>query len=94
MSAYTTINTDHITQLKKIVGENQLTNNKEVLEEYGHDETESLIYPPEVLIKPSSVEEVSKVMSYASKHRIPVTPIGARTGLSGGALSILSLIHI
>ena len=88
MSSYTTINIDHISQLKKIVGENQLTNNKEVLEEYGHDETESLSYPPEVLIKPSSVEEVSKVMSYASKHRIPVTPIGARTGLSGGALSI------
>jgi len=88
MSLYTTINIDHISQLKKIVGENQLTNNKEVLEEYGHDETESLIYPPEVLIKPSTVEEVSKVMSYASKHQIPVTPIGARTGLSGGALSI------
>ena len=65
-----------------------LTNDNDVLKEYGHDETESLNYPPEVLIKPSSVEEVSQVMSYASKHKIPVTPIGARTGLSGGALSV------
>ena len=88
MSSYSTINVDHIIQLKKIVGDDQLTNNKEVLKEYGHDETESLNYPPEVLIKPSSTEEVSKVMSFANKHQIPVTPIGARTGLSGGALSV------
>ena len=73
---------------KKIVGDDHLTNDNDVLKEYGHDETESLNYPPEVLIKPSSVEEVSQVMSYASKHKIPVTPIGARTGLSGGALSV------
>ncbi len=88
MMTYTRINNDHLAQLKKIVGEENISNQKDILMEYGHDETESLSYPPEVLIKPTNVESISKIMSYANKHQIPVTPIGARTGLSGGALSI------
>jgi glycolate oxidase len=33
-------------------------------------------------------KEVSKIMKLAFLNNIPVTPIGARTGLSGGSLSI------
>jgi glycolate oxidase len=55
---------------------------------YGHDETEDLNHPPEVVVRPRTTEEVAAVMRLCSEHRVPVTPIGARTGLSGGALSI------
>ncbi|MBT6028919.1 MAG: FAD-binding protein, partial [Crocinitomicaceae bacterium] len=43
---------------------------------------------PEIVVKPTSTLEVSQIMSYCFEHSIPVTPLGARTGLSGGALSI------
>ena len=56
--------------------------------EYGHDETEDLHYPPEVVLKPISALEVSAVLRYCNENSIPVTPIGARTGLSGGALCV------
>lgn len=55
---------------------------------YGHDETEDLNYPPHIVIKPESTEEVSAIVRYCNEHKIPVTPSGARTGLSGGALPI------
>ncbi len=54
--------------------------------EYGHDETEDLNFPPSAILKPTSVDEVSKIMRYCFEQEIPVSPAGARTGLSGGAL--------
>jgi len=61
---------------------------EETLREYGRDHTEDLVYPPSVLVKPSSTEEVSSIMKVASAYGIPVIPIGARTGLSGGILAV------
>lgn len=55
---------------------------------YGHDETEDLCFPPEVVLKPGTTEEISAILKICNRERIPVTPIGARTGLSGGSLCI------
>jgi glycolate oxidase len=82
------ITQDFIAELKQIVGETFVFTNNEVLNTYGSDETEDLIYAPEVLVKPRTTEEVSSIMKLCFKNNIPVTPIGARTGLSGGALSV------
>lgn len=60
----------------------------EALIQYGHDETEDLIFAPEVVLKPSTVEQISSIMAYCHEHEICVTPAGARTGLSGGMLPI------
>jgi hypothetical protein len=62
--------------------------NSEQLFEYGHDETEDLSYPPAIVLKPTSVSEISEIMRYCHAEKIPVTPAGARTGLSGGSLPI------
>ncbi|MES2587374.1 MAG: FAD-linked oxidase C-terminal domain-containing protein [Bacteroidota bacterium] len=58
------------------------------LKEYGHDETEDLNFPPELVLKPTTVEEISEIMKYCFENTICVTPAGARTGLSGGMLPI------
>ncbi|MDX5480233.1 MAG: FAD-binding protein [Hymenobacteraceae bacterium] len=55
---------------------------------YTHDETEDLRYEPEVVLKPANAEEISRIMQVCSENLIPVTPRGAGTGLSGGALAI------
>jgi glycolate oxidase len=60
----------------------------DILFEYGHDETEDLNFPPSIVLKPTTVEEIASIMRYCHEHAIPVTPAGARTGLSGGALPI------
>src|SRR5689334_22674591 len=78
-----------ITQLEafqKIVGDAYVFIDEEVLHSYSHDETEDLHYLPDVVLKPASAEEISAILKICNEHRIPVTPRGAGTGLSGGAL--------
>lgn len=52
------------------------------------DHTEDLCHPPDVVLQPESVAEVSAIMRHCYAQRIAVTPRGAGTGLSGGALAI------
>lgn len=71
-----------------IVGAGNVINQHDELEKYSHDETEDLVYYPEVVARPQTPEEVSALMKLCSENLIPVTPRGAGTGLSGGALAI------
>jgi len=71
---------------RHIVGEKHMAMDEESLRNYGHDETEHLIYLPEIVLKPRTAEEISAIMRICDQYRIPVTPRGAGTGLSGGAL--------
>jgi len=84
-----TLTAEHIAAFKQMVGETYVFADEESLNEYAHDQTENLHYPPEVVIKPRTTEEISAIMKYCNTHRIPVTPRGAGTGLSGGALAHL-----
>lgn len=75
-------------KLTTIVGENYIFTDIETRNYYGHDETEDYVFPPNVVLKPANAKEVSEILLIANDYKIPTTPIGARTGLSGGALSI------
>ncbi len=72
--------------LKQIVGAQYILADEENLRHYGHDETEKLLYLPEVIVKPATTEEVAAIMTLCNQHLLPVTPRGGGTGLSGGAL--------
>jgi glycolate oxidase len=76
----------HIDSFRKIVGDNYVLVDEESIHNYSHDETEDLHYPPDVVIKPRSAEEISAIMKICHAEKIHVTPRGAGTGLSGGAL--------
>jgi len=77
-----------LNELKLIVGSEFVFTDEANLHKYGHDETEDYVFPPAVVVKPETVEEVSQIMKFAYIHEIPVVPIGGQTGLSGGALNI------
>ncbi|MCC7402506.1 MAG: FAD-binding protein [Chitinophagaceae bacterium] len=76
----------HIEAFRQIVGEQYVFFDEESLNHYSHDETEDLHYLPEVVIKPRTAAEISAILKVCDKNKIPVTPRGAGTGLSGGAL--------
>ena len=76
----------YIDSFKNIVGDSYVFTDEENLNNYAHDETENLHFLPEVVIKPRSAQEISNIMVICNEHKIPVTPRGAGTGLSGGAL--------
>jgi len=60
----------------------------ENLEKYSHDETEDISILPDIVLKPETTQEISEILKYCNEHSIPVTPSGARTGLSGGAIPV------
>ena len=80
------ISIKRLEEFKQIVGDKNVMADEESLNHYGHDETEKLLYLPEVVLKPGTPEEVAAIMKICNEDLIPVTPRGAGTGLSGGAL--------
>jgi glycolate oxidase len=91
---YTKITATHLDLLKQVVEEDDLLTDNDALENYGQDETEDLLYKPEVVIRPKTVSQISGIMKMANVHHIPVTVRGAGTGLSGGALPVFGGIII
>jgi glycolate oxidase len=77
---------DQMDNFRSIVGAPYVFVDEEVLHQYAHDETEDLHYLPDVVIKPRTAEEISQILKICNQYKIPVTPRGAGTGLSGGAL--------
>lgn len=73
---------------KSVCGEAFVWDNVEVLEENAHDETEDLRYLPKWVVAPENAKEISLLLRYCNKNRIPVTTRGGGTGLSGGALPV------
>src|SRR5882757_6401023 len=88
------ITAERIEAFRQIVGDRYIAMDEESLRRYGHDETEHLYYLPEMVLKPRTAEEISAILRICNQYRIPVTPRGAGTGLSGGALPQLGGVLI
>jgi glycolate oxidase len=82
------INPDDVLFFKSVCGDKQVLADEENLARCASDQTEDLNYPPEIVLRPGDTAEVSRIMKYCNERLIPVTPRGAGTGLSGGALAI------
>lgn len=80
------LNSDFINLLKRELG-SEIVRDAD-LESYGRDETEDLLFLPDVVVSPRQAEQVSQLLRLCYDHRIAVTPRGAGTGLSGGALPV------
>ncbi|MFA5162257.1 MAG: FAD-linked oxidase C-terminal domain-containing protein [Elusimicrobiales bacterium] len=76
-------------KLKEICGPKNVLASDEEREPYSHDETACLSAVPAVVVRPENTAQVSAVMKLAFENRIPVTPRGAGTGLSGGAVPVM-----
>lgn len=90
-TTYNKVTPTIVEELQKFVGaRNVIYGDPEQLEHYSHDEVADTHYAcmPEVVIKPVSAEEISEIMRLANRERIPVTPRGAGSGLSCGAVPV------
>lgn len=85
---YQLITPDKLQEITKIVGGDNVLTGKDELEKYSHDETEDLHFYPEVVARPQTSQQVAELLKFCNTNLIPVTPRGAGTGLSGGALPV------
>jgi len=78
--------------LEEIVGERWVITERAMMGGYLRDETPNAVCPSPaldlVLVKPANAKEVSKILKVANRERVPVFPVGGRTGLSGGAVPV------
>ena len=75
-------------KLKSIVGEENLLLEKEDLLTYSYDATNIWIHMPDAVVLPRTTSQVSSVMKLANEYKIPVTPRGGGTNVSGGSIPI------
>jgi len=77
-----------LAQAQEIVGQTGIFLSETDREPYSHDEfaTEEYSCLPLAVIKPSTEEEVAKIVKLCGETGVPVTPRGAGTGLSAGCV--------
>ena len=85
---YKKIGAEDLAFFKSILAENSVFADEETLEKFSRDETDGVKFPPEVVLKPSTVEEISAIMKYCNQEMIPVSPRAAGTGLSANSLCV------
>lgn len=77
-----------ITELVKIVGNGGVLTTKEDLTSYSYDGTAFWSHMPDAVVLPTGTDQVSRIMKLAHSKKIPVTPRGAGTNISGGSVPI------
>jgi glycolate oxidase len=82
------LNSDIYTLLARELGAARVLRDEERLEAYASDQSGLGRFPPECAVVATSAEEVELVLRLAAEHRVPVTPRGAGTGMTGGALPV------
>jgi len=85
---YKKIDVQDLKCFQDMVGADYVFTDAENLERCASDETEDLSFLPEVVVQPGNTTDVSAILRYCNANNIPVTPRGAGTGLSGGALPV------
>lgn len=74
-------------KLQQIVGRDHCTRAPEDQVCYAYDATRKF-HPPEAVVFPGTSAEISAILKLAGILKVPVTPRGAGSGMSGGALAV------
>jgi len=87
-SNYKNIDAADIDYFITVLGAEYVICDSESMRLYAHDYTEDLQFEPEIVLIPKNTGQVSQILAWCNKNHIAVTPRGAGTGLSGGALPV------
>ncbi|MGE0431135.1 MAG: FAD-binding oxidoreductase [Planctomycetota bacterium] len=94
-SRFAALTDRHLDTLVSIVGDaNVVRPGDDTFDRYTHDETEKYRFPPAVGVRAETADQIAEVLKLATAERLPVTPWGAGTGLSGAALAVFGGISL
>src|SRR5262245_55444627 len=75
-------------EIERAIGESKVLTDPEALEPFGSDESEAAPRTPDAAVRVTSTEDVAQVLAADERHAVPVTPRGAGTGRTGGAVPV------
>lgn len=84
----TAVSSAAVNDLKKIVGTNNVSTNRDILLRHGKDEGHFESMPPEAVVFAQKTEDVISLTEYCNEHTIPIIPYGAGSGLEGGVNAV------
>lgn len=77
------ITKEWISALREALSDQQVSINETILEQHGKDESYHATSLPDVVVFPTTTEEVSAVMNIATEYEVPVVPFGVGSSLEG-----------
>jgi glycolate oxidase len=86
-AAYQPVNPKILAELRQILGPDLVHTAPEVLVCHSYD-SQDYSAMPEVVLEPTSAQQVSEIVKLANRYKIPITPFAASTGRTGGSVPI------
>lgn len=84
----TTIPSSLLKDLRGLTAEDRATVNETTLQQHSKDESHHTPVLPDIVVYPSSTNEVVSIMKYANEHLIPVVPFGVGSSLEGHCIPL------
>jgi glycolate oxidase len=79
------IDKKHVKNLKKLIGDHNVKDDKARLIAYCYDATRDR-FQPDAVVFPATEKDVSLVLKYCNENKIVIVPRGSGSGFTGGAL--------
>ena len=73
-------------ELASIVGPENVSSDQFILISYSEDASPFEGNPPQIVVRPETTEQISKIMKFALKKRIPIVPVGGRSSINGSTI--------
>lgn len=86
--AFTRITNDTLAQLEALVGTANFSTTQAELDLHARDQGHHPAYTADVVLYPTSAQQVADILRMANAQRIPVTPWGVGTGLEGNSIPL------
>ncbi|XP_006860229.1 PREDICTED: probable D-lactate dehydrogenase, mitochondrial isoform X2 [Chrysochloris asiatica] len=77
-----------VAALRAVVGPPHVSTSIAVREQHGRDESMHRCQPPDVVVWPQNVDQVSRLTALCYSHGVPIIPFGTGTGLEGGVCAV------
>lgn len=88
MTSFNHVTSEHLSRLTAIVTADNISISQADIDLHARDQSFFEAHPAEVVLFPSTAQQVAEVLKLAHEARIPVTPWGVGTGLEGNAIPI------
>ncbi|XP_053463961.1 probable D-lactate dehydrogenase, mitochondrial isoform X2 [Nycticebus coucang] len=82
------VSKDFVEALKAVVGTPHVSTAAVVRAQHGQDESMHRCQPPDAVVWPQNVDQVSQVAALCYSQGVPIIPFGTGTGLEGGVCAV------